>query len=87
MADVRATVGVPVAANFAGFGPLTVCAPVIVNSATGDAYSLTSAGTVVKIGPTSGVSATITTAKLTGGGANGSMTFVNGVLTSQVAAT
>lgn len=34
-----------------------------------------------------GYSGTITTAKLTGGGANGSMTFVNGVLISQVAAT
>jgi hypothetical protein len=34
-----------------------------------------------------GISVTITTAKLTGGGANGSMTFVNGVLTAQTAAT
>jgi len=36
---------------------------------------------------TVGVSATITTAKLTGGGANGSMTFTKGVLTSQTPAT
>ena len=35
----------------------------------------------------SGLSVTITTAKLTAGGANGSMTFTNGVLTSQTAAT
>lgn len=35
----------------------------------------------------SGVSVTITTAKLTGGGANGSMTFTNGILTAQTAAT
>ena len=34
-----------------------------------------------------GLSATIITAKLTGGGSNGSMTFVNGSLVSQVAAT
>ena len=34
-----------------------------------------------------GLSITITTAKLTVGGTNGSMTFTNGVLTSQVAAT
>jgi len=34
-----------------------------------------------------GVTATITTAKLTGGGTNGSMTFVNGILTAQTAAT
>jgi hypothetical protein len=34
-----------------------------------------------------GISATITTAKLTGGGVNGSMTFVNGILTAQTQAT
>jgi len=37
--------------------------------------------------PTPGFSGTITTAKLTSLGANGSMTFVDGVLTSEVAAT
>jgi len=36
---------------------------------------------------TAGVSATITTAKLTAIGANGSMTFTNGLLTSQTPAT
>jgi len=36
---------------------------------------------------TAGVSATITTAKLTALGANGSMTFTNGLLTAQTAAT
>lgn len=87
MAEVRATAGVPIAANFAGFGAPTVCAPLVVNSATGDVYSITSTGTVIKVGPTAGVSATIATAKLTGGGTDGSMTFVNGVLTVQVAAT
>lgn len=35
----------------------------------------------------SGLSVTITTAKLTGAGANGSMTFTNGVLTAQTPAT
>ena len=34
-----------------------------------------------------GISATITTAKVTAGGANGSMTFVNGILTAQTQAT
>ena len=38
-------------------------------------------------GTPTGVSATITTAKLTPGGANGSMTFTNGILTSQTQAT
>jgi len=36
---------------------------------------------------TVGISAVIATAKLTGGGVNGSMTFVNGILTAQTAAT
>jgi len=34
-----------------------------------------------------GITATITTAKLTLAGANGSMTFVNGILTAQTQAT
>ncbi len=34
-----------------------------------------------------GITATITTAKLTGGGANGAMTFKNGLLTAQTQAT
>ena len=34
-----------------------------------------------------GISVIITTAKLTGGGANGSMTFTNGILTAQTPAT
>jgi hypothetical protein len=38
-------------------------------------------------GTPTGVSATITTAKLTPGGVNGSMTFTNGILTSQTQAT
>ena len=37
--------------------------------------------------PTSGLSATITTAKLTSGGTEGSMTFTNGLLTSSTPAT
>jgi len=39
------------------------------------------------LGLGSGLSVTITTAKLTAGGANGSMTFTNGVLTAQTQAT
>jgi hypothetical protein len=35
----------------------------------------------------SGISVTVTTAKLTGGGANGSLTFTNGLLTSEIPAT
>jgi hypothetical protein len=39
------------------------------------------------VSATAGISATITTAALTGGGTQGSMTFVNGILTAQVQAT
>lgn len=42
---------------------------------------------IIAVSATAGLSVTITTAKLTAGGANGSMTFVNGVLTAQTAAT
>lgn len=87
MAAVRAHAGVPIAAQFAGFGAPTLCAPLVVNSVNGDIYSITSGGTVVKVGLSGGLSVTITTAKLTGGGANGSMTFTNGILTAQTAAT
>lgn len=41
-------------------------------------------GTII---PTGGISVTITTAKLTTGGTNGSMTFTNGILTAQTQAT
>lgn len=41
-------------------------------------------GTVI---PTGGISVTITTSKLTSGGSDGSMTFTNGILTSQTQAT
>jgi hypothetical protein len=86
MADVRANAGVPVAANFAGISTPTPCAPLIVDSSTGKIYSQKSDGTVVN--PlTGGITATITTAKLTGGGANGSMTFTNGLLTALTPAT
>ena len=50
-----------------------------------DASNLTS-GTV-PLGRLPGLTVTIATAKLTGGGADGSQTFTNGLLTSQVAAT
>lgn len=37
--------------------------------------------------PTNGITTTITTAKLTSTGTNGSMTFINGILTAQTQAT
>jgi hypothetical protein len=55
--------------------------------ANGGTGATTAAGARTNLGLGSGLSVTITTAKLTGGGANGSMTFVNGILTAQTQAT
>jgi len=56
----------------------------IANGGTG---ATTAAGAATNLGLGSGLSVTITTAKLTALGANGSMTFVNGILTAQTQAT
>ncbi len=42
---------------------------------------------VITVAPAAGITAVIVTAKLTGGGANGSMTFTNGILTDHTDAT
>jgi hypothetical protein len=55
--------------------------------ANGGTAATTQAGARTNLGLGSGLSVTITTAKLTGAGANGSMTFVNGILTAQTQAT
>jgi hypothetical protein len=56
----------------------------IANGGTG---ATTDSGARTNLGLGSGLSVTITTAKLTTLGANGSMTFVNGILTAQTQAT
>jgi hypothetical protein len=53
----------------------------------GEYYHLTAAQQAKVAALPVGISVTITTAKLTGAGANGSMTFVNGLLTAQTPAT
>jgi hypothetical protein len=53
----------------------------------GQYYHLTAAQQAQVAALPAGISTTITTAKLTGGGVNGSMTFVNGLLTAQTPAT
>ena len=55
--------------------------------ANGGTGATTAAGARTNLGLGSGLSVTITTAKLTALGANGSMTFVNGILTAQTQAT
>jgi hypothetical protein len=55
--------------------------------AQGGTDASTAAGARTNLGLGSGLSVTITTAKLTALGANGSMTFTNGILTAQTAAT
>ena len=55
----------------------------IANGGTG---ATTQAGARTNLGLGSGISATITTAPVTPGGATGSMTFVNGILTAQTQA-
>ena len=65
MAEVRSTVGVPIAANFAGFGAPTVCAPLVVDSSRGITYSIKSDGTVFAAG--AGGTVTSIAASFTGG--------------------
>ncbi len=93
--------GAHVTVTDGGAGDVTIDAPVMLgDSGSGGAAGVApapaagdaAAGKFLKADATwevstVGLSLTITTAKLTGGGSNGSMTFVNGVLTSQVAAT
>lgn len=55
--------------------------------AAGEYYHLTLAQQTKVAALPTGISATITTAKVTAGGVNGSMTFVNGLLTAQTQAT
>jgi hypothetical protein len=55
--------------------------------ANGGTGATTDSGARTNLGLGSGLSVTITTAKLTVAGTNGSMTFVNGILTAQTAAT
>lgn len=53
----------------------------------GEYFHLTSAQQAKVAALPTGINATITTAKVTAGGVNGSMTFVNGLLTAQTQAT
>lgn len=87
MADVRASVGVPVAAQFGGRGAVTDCAALVVNSSTGRPYTLTSADAVVAValgtGTASGTNTGDQTITLTGGvTGSGTGTFAATVVTN-----
>lgn len=58
MADVRANAGIPLAAYFGGMGD---CAPIVVDSTTGDAYSLKDGDVVMRIGGPAEATATTST--------------------------
>jgi hypothetical protein len=73
------TPNTPTAGNVVLAGTLAVA-----NGGTG---ATTDSGARTNLGLGGGLSVTITTAKLTVAGANGSMTFVNGILTAQTQAT
>ena len=68
MAEVRAVSGTPSAASFAGFGAPSVCAPLVVDTATGDIFSITAADVVTRMttAATSGTSAPGTTPRFVG---------------------
>jgi len=67
------------------FTSLTATSPIAITS--GGTGANTASGARTNLGLGSGLSVTITTAKLTTGGTNGSMTFTNGILTAQTQAT
>ena len=76
-----------IASSAVGGGGTSASLALPVSVANGGTAATTAADARTNLGLGSGLSVTITTAKLTGGGADGSMTFVNGVLTAQTAAT
>lgn len=67
------------------FTSLTATSPIAITS--GGTGASTASGARTNLGLGSGLSVTITTAKLTPTGTNGSMTFTNGILTAQTQAT
>lgn len=87
MADVRASVGVPAAAAFGGLGAPTLCAPLIVDSTTGNIYSLKTGDIVVLAGASGTVTSVAET--FTGGiiSVAGSPITTSGTLALTVAGT
>ena len=84
----RASLGISTVGHTGAYNDLTG-KPSLATVATTGAYSdLTGKPTLgTMAAQNTGITATITTAKLTLAGANGSMTFTNGVLTAQTQAT
>lgn len=87
MAEVRAKSGVPLAADFAGLGAPTLCAPLVVDASTGKIYSQKSDGTVYAAG--GGGTVTSVGGSFTGGliTVGGSPVTTSGTLALTVAGT
>ena len=83
------TLGTAAFNNTGDFDPAGAAATAQTNAENfaSNAANLTSGNLDIARMPSSGLSVTITTAKLTGTGANGSMTFQNGILTASTPAT
>jgi hypothetical protein len=78
----------PIGQTSAAAGSFTTLTAVVPVALTfGGTGASTASGARTNLGLGSGLSATITTAKLTTLGTNGSMTFTNGILTAQTQAT
>lgn len=89
MAEVRASSGVPAVAAFGGVGAPSFCPPLVVDSATGTIYSLTSANVVVAAGTGSSGTVTSVGQTFTGGliSVGGSPITTSGTLALTVAGT
>ena len=83
----------PVINGGTGLGTIPTNGKLLIGNGTGYTLNTLTAGTGITVTnggtgtSTAGVSATIVTAKLTALGADGSMTFTNGLLTAQTPAT
>lgn len=84
MADVRASAGVPAIGAFTGLGAPTPCAPLVVDSATGNIYAWKTGDLIVKSGTVTSIAASFTGGIVSVGG---SPVTTSGTLAFTVAGT